>query len=427
MAKKRPRPNRPNRPRRDPPDVRRPDEPAVDPVPLPEPRAKPGKPLPPPAPVFWFGFEVAWAKLVLARVVLFALLALDAFLQIRHAPRYGAGDFNVAQLPAARRARARARRLRASASSPAPYLFVLAALRRGDAARAADRGRALRVAVLRQPARLVPAPLPGRPPARDRVLRAVAAAAGCRARDAGADVGGAARSSSSSGSCTCGPRSRRSIRRGLDGRTLGGQLTGALRTAIDGTLGMQAASILVIGVELVLAATIWLRPAWRIAAPLGLAVPPRHRAERARDRAVRVPDARALRARAPRRVLRVARRHAPGALDPDGGPPAHPRDELDALGDRARRRPRDRRAGPPRARPVRRARRLRDPDRARRPRTPARPGTRHRGLGGAPRGPRAVARRGPGIVGGRRLLQVLGRLRSAGSATPRPPSTPTAG
>ena len=50
-------------------------------------------------PTFWFGFEVAWAKLAVGRVVLFSLLALDALLQIRHAPRYGAGGFNVAQIP----------------------------------------------------------------------------------------------------------------------------------------------------------------------------------------------------------------------------------------------------------------------------------------------------------------------------------------
>jgi hypothetical protein len=50
-------------------------------------------------PAFWFGFEVSWAKLAVGRVVLFGLLACDAILQVRHAPRYDAGDFNVAQLP----------------------------------------------------------------------------------------------------------------------------------------------------------------------------------------------------------------------------------------------------------------------------------------------------------------------------------------
>jgi hypothetical protein len=51
-----------------------------------------------PEPTFWFGFEVTWAKLSLARVVIFSLLAIDALLLVRHAPRYGANDFNVGQL-----------------------------------------------------------------------------------------------------------------------------------------------------------------------------------------------------------------------------------------------------------------------------------------------------------------------------------------
>ena len=49
-------------------------------------------------PAFWFGFEISTAKLVVARVVLFGLLAIDALMQIRHAPRYGAGGFNVGQI-----------------------------------------------------------------------------------------------------------------------------------------------------------------------------------------------------------------------------------------------------------------------------------------------------------------------------------------
>src|SRR5947209_13493054 len=51
------------------------------------------------SPSFWFSFSVPWAKLAAGRVVLFGLLAIDALLQIRHAPRYGAGGFNVGQLP----------------------------------------------------------------------------------------------------------------------------------------------------------------------------------------------------------------------------------------------------------------------------------------------------------------------------------------
>src|SRR4051812_44910212 len=60
---------------------------------------EPQQPPPAPEPRFWFGFEVSWAKLVVARVVIFGLLAIDALLAIRHAPRYGAGGFNVAQIP----------------------------------------------------------------------------------------------------------------------------------------------------------------------------------------------------------------------------------------------------------------------------------------------------------------------------------------
>src|SRR6185436_6474010 len=56
------------------------------------------------------------------------------------------------------------------------------------------------------------------------------------------------------------------------GQTLGSQLTGSLRSLIDGTVGIRAASLGVIAAELVLAGTIWLRPAWRIAAPLGIAL-----------------------------------------------------------------------------------------------------------------------------------------------------------
>lgn len=50
-------------------------------------------------PAFFFGFEIPRAKLAFARFWIFGLLAVDAFLQLRHAPRYGAGGFNVGQLP----------------------------------------------------------------------------------------------------------------------------------------------------------------------------------------------------------------------------------------------------------------------------------------------------------------------------------------
>ena len=49
--------------------------------------------------MFFFGFVVPRAKLAFARFCFFGLLAADAFLQLRHAPRYGAGGFNVSHLP----------------------------------------------------------------------------------------------------------------------------------------------------------------------------------------------------------------------------------------------------------------------------------------------------------------------------------------
>ncbi len=61
--------------------------------------APPPRPLPParlvgePRGRFWL--ELPWAKLVVFRFVFFGLMAVDAFLQLPHAPRYGAGGFNV--------------------------------------------------------------------------------------------------------------------------------------------------------------------------------------------------------------------------------------------------------------------------------------------------------------------------------------------
>lgn len=44
---------------------------------------------------FWFGFAVESGQLALFRVVFFGLVGLDAWLELVHAPRYGAGGFNV--------------------------------------------------------------------------------------------------------------------------------------------------------------------------------------------------------------------------------------------------------------------------------------------------------------------------------------------
>ena len=49
---------------------------------------------------FWTDHRVAPEVLALFRLVFFAVLAVDLWLQVEHAPRYGAGGFNVSHLPA---------------------------------------------------------------------------------------------------------------------------------------------------------------------------------------------------------------------------------------------------------------------------------------------------------------------------------------
>ncbi len=46
-----------------------------------------------------FDLDLPWTTWVMFRVVFFALHSVDAVLQLAHAPRYGAGGFNVGQLP----------------------------------------------------------------------------------------------------------------------------------------------------------------------------------------------------------------------------------------------------------------------------------------------------------------------------------------
>lgn len=49
---------------------------------------------------WWLDFRLPASKLVVFRVAFFSVVGLDAWLQVAHAPRYGAGDFNVSHLPA---------------------------------------------------------------------------------------------------------------------------------------------------------------------------------------------------------------------------------------------------------------------------------------------------------------------------------------
>jgi len=220
-------------------------------------------------PRFWFGFEVTWAKLLLARVVLFALLAIDAVLSIRHAPRYGAGGFNVAHLPGLD-ALGPTRASYAIAQLVSAYLFVLVAF--GVGTRYAlpvvtaiyawlyfgsqlDSYQHHYLVVLllllacfvpwQRPADATPAT-----PVRSWAVRLMLVQLGIMylwAAISKLDVAW------------------------LDGRTLHEQITGSLRHAIDATIGITWTARLVVVTELVLAVIVWVRPAWIVAAPLGIA------------------------------------------------------------------------------------------------------------------------------------------------------------
>lgn len=221
-------------------------------------------------PAFWFGFDVTWAKLVLARVVVFALLALDALLQIEHAPRYGAGNFNVAHLPLLD-AIAPGRALYAIGQLVLAYLFVFAAC--GAATRVVlpvatvvygwlyfsshldSYQHHYLVWLVLVLACFVPWQRPGdaQPATRVRswAMRLILVQLAILYLWAAI--------SKLSGAW-------------LDGRTLAGQLTGPVRALVDSTVGLAGAAALVVVIELALAATIWNKRTWWLAAPLGIAL-----------------------------------------------------------------------------------------------------------------------------------------------------------
>ena len=239
---------------------------------------------PPREPVFWFGFEVPWAKLAVVRVVLFGLLAVDAFLQLSRAPRYGAGDFNVGHFPfldgiAPGRTGYEVGKLLGT------YLFALAAL--GIATRLV-----LPIAAALYAWLYFGSQLDGY---QHHYLVALLVAIACFVPWERPPDATPATPVRTPGAASEGVRGAAMVRTWavrlilvqlgivylwtaiakmdpawISGHTLDDQLSGGLSTTIKGTLGMQAAAILVIAVELVLAATIWLRPAWKIAAPLGI-------------------------------------------------------------------------------------------------------------------------------------------------------------
>ncbi len=220
-------------------------------------------------PTFWFGFDVSWAKLALARVVVFMLLALDAILQIPHAPRYGAG-FNVAQLPLLD-ALAPGRVLYNAGELVLAYLFVLAAcgvltryvlpiataiygwLYFSSHLDSYQHHYLVWLVLLlacfvpwQRPAEATPTT-----PVRSWALRLILVQLAIL-------YFWAAVSKMSSA--------------WLDGTTLAGQMSGSVRSLIDSTVQLKGAAWIVIFGELTLAATVWNKRMWFVAAPLGIAL-----------------------------------------------------------------------------------------------------------------------------------------------------------
>jgi hypothetical protein len=220
-------------------------------------------------PAFWFEFTVPWAKLVVVRFALFATLAVDSLLQLSHAPRYGAGGFEVAHLgwldglgPG--------RVGYTVGQLVIAFLLVLAAL--GVAHRWGLPIVAVLYAWLYFGSQLdsyqhhylvaillvIACGVPWRRPAdaepdtpmRSWALRLILVQLAIVYLWAAISKLDAA---------------------WLDGRTLELQLSGSVRE-LAGWLGFDVAAVLVLVAELILAGTLWLRPAWRVAAPVGIAL-----------------------------------------------------------------------------------------------------------------------------------------------------------
>jgi len=219
-------------------------------------------------PVFWFGFEVAWAKLVVSRFIIFMLLALDAALQISHAPRYGAGDFNVAQLPFLDAIGA-GRVLFGTAQLALAYMLVMVAF--GVATRVLLPLSAAIYAWLYFGSQL--------DSYQHHYLVALVLVIACFVpwqRPADAEPSTPVRSWAvrlllvQLAIMYLWAAISKMDRAWVNGTTLSMQMTGTVGSLIAKTIGFKIASVLVIAVELALAAMVWARPAWKIAAPLGL-------------------------------------------------------------------------------------------------------------------------------------------------------------
>jgi hypothetical protein len=215
-------------------------------------------------PAFWFGFEVARAKLAVGRVLVFALLAVDALAQIRHAPRYGAGGFNVAQLPGLD-AIAPGRDGYAVAQLVLAYLFALVAC--GAAVRVA-----LPIATIIYAWLYLSSQLDSY---QHHYLVAIVLAMCCfvpwNVREERVRAPALRLVLVELGIVYLWAAISKLDARWLDGSTLDGQIHGATRALVDGTIGVTWASRTIVAIEFALAATVWWPRAWKLALPLGVA------------------------------------------------------------------------------------------------------------------------------------------------------------
>ncbi len=218
---------------------------------------------------FWLGYEVPWVKLLVARFVIFTVLAVDALLQISHAPRYGAGDFNVSHVPgmndfgAGRASFAVAQLVIAACLSFAalgvrtrivlPIATALYAWLYFGSQLDSYQHHYLVALVL-----LLACFVPWERPV-DRALSTPIRAWAIRLLlvQIGIMYLWAAVSKMDPA--------------WLDGRTLDLQIAGSLRELIDDTVGIKAASRFALLAEIILALTIWWKRGWLVALPLGVA------------------------------------------------------------------------------------------------------------------------------------------------------------
>jgi tetratricopeptide (TPR) repeat protein len=220
--------------------------------------------------VFFFEFALPQVKVTFARFWIFGLLAVEAFLQLAHAPRYNAGGFNVAHVGALDDL-APGRVAVGVIYLLQTYLFAAIALGAGGQLLIAVAAvlyawvylssqldsyqhHYLTLLVLAL-ATMVPwfrPPDDGARPVRAWALRLILIQIGIVYLWAAiAKLDGS----------------------WLDGSALAAQLTaGSLRSLIERTIGFPAASQVIVAVESFLAVGIWCRPLWPYALPLGVAL-----------------------------------------------------------------------------------------------------------------------------------------------------------